>query len=1806
MSTFVRLSPNKLNQALADALCPQLAQLLSTRGLGHCMRVTDLDTDVMEMACVNLRKMNAGENVFILSKNDQVTKPYHITSTKLVELRNPDSDGNLRPCLLVFIPSHLRTSAEDSFGVATFEEVAVEGIYEAILSSLLDRVPQNLAGQVQALFRCLTDEKGIVGDVAKVRYLLTAMDNGIDGETLGASLYELSLIPDFKVFSESVNFETRIVRNADAVRELVDSHKTIRGRVVGLNLREMQLEKSIITFFDKCDVQEFKSWLPIIACEKTWWILSFHKWVFKEDMNLDTIEIHGIEAELPQASVNDSDERLGELAGQKILIPSKTRKMNISFEVSPLPSKVRGLSHFTVQIIAENGGSVGKAKKVKAWAGNKTKSTASIAKINTFGFDEGWHYIKVTPWTSDDDPIPLVEGSVVQSQPFYVLEEGTIEGDTPQRAIKIETSLEHALFTLQMTALADERDSSIAVTGTSWADSGKTRKSSKQDTLHIRFEGEGIRQIPVSRALKGIEQSILAEPKRAFNFRMPITMGAAEPFQRTEVMIPDTIALSTFFGARQELFDKIRQGEADSISQGFLYRAARQECLAYTTAYTELLNSFFHQAKSAQGQELHSVVATIRSILSIDSVHAVLTDYRGRHKEAILLSPTHPLRVQWFSCWTSLGKSWLEEIKGGSKDMIPGIRQGLMESLRPFAFPVALPSNDGRIFTAIDNINVFWAIYMPSSEVNTRGLMAELCSALGLNAPTDVGTDITGEVIAEKIERYLAQHPYVRELSLNVFNPGSGVVLAEALAQLQKKREYADLRYDLRLFAADPDSPTLGESLESLLHIDNTVKAEVEAFATSTGSHLFTKLKLARYDIREFHLNIEKYQAHISIMLDVFPAEELSVMQKPDGIVPLYGLIQGFQVDFSDDESGTLWRKHPIVGCSNATLPGNADGSFDVLTELSRQLCMATAAVATSGADFQSIPVVTLSLSVESRELIYEVHQVSDWVFTIDRYMGIEFFDHGGRKNRPDYLIDFVPGSKTNATHNLIISSRSGDELRAMLQPVLALRGIQIDNEQASQIMANLRSLSGQLALKLISASTQQAEALGLALARLYLEYQGALDNQIIVPLDAHIDLYRSGKDGESVDDSISLNRTDLALFDLNAEERTITCNLIEVKCYYDVGDIASYNRLKESISQQVYQSERILQRHFDPAMRTPDRPERLLKSRELMSILRFYLERSVRYGIFAEDADLEALSFLDTIEKGYTLQFRRAALVFDFEKNGTESADMEAGIEYHRIGKNLIRDLLDNCRKPVTVVEAEKESRSFSVANLPSVPKLKSAAFIAPARKRTVDWDVEPQPKNAHPSTINDGYVGDLEGFQKPSTFMEDELKDYSGKALDSSKAIADILGDEVPKKKETPDIPDVIPQSKSMETNQNPAVPFDILLGDACDSPQYGLLGDYAGRKIALDLNGTNTISLFGVQGGGKSYTLGSIVEMATMPIANINTLPSPLATVIFHYSPTQDYSPEFTTMLRANSSAGEVASLRDSYCAEPAPLRDILILAPENKVEERRSEFPGIEVLPISFAASELKAAHWKFLMGATGNQRMYLQQINQVMRLLRANLTMDALRTGIENSHLTDNLKELALTRLSFAAEYVNDDRLLHEVIRPGRLIIVDLRDEFIEKDEALGLFVVMLQIFSEAKYQGASFNKLVVFDEAHKYIENADLVAGLVEIVREMRHKGTSIVVASQDPPSVPTQLIELSTQIIMHKFNSPAWLKHIQKSNAALASLTSAKMSNLSTGEAYVWSSKASDDAFSKDAIKIKCRPRVTQHGGGTKTAVTP
>jgi DNA helicase HerA-like ATPase len=223
----------------------------------------------------------------------------------------------------------------------------------------------------------------------------------------------------------------------------------------------------------------------------------------------------------------------------------------------------------------------------------------------------------------------------------------------------------------------------------------------------------------------------------------------------------------------------------------------------------------------------------------------------------------------------------------------------------------------------------------------------------------------------------------------------------------------------------------------------------------------------------------------------------------------------------------------------------------------------------------------------------------------------------------------------------------------------------------------------------------------------------------------------------------------------------------------------------------------------------------------------------------------------------------------------------------------------------------------------------------------------------------------------------------------------------------------------------------------------------------------------------------------------------------------------------------------------------------------------------------------------------------------MRKYRQGLSLNDFRKEIEAADLTPNVRRLAEDRLTLAAPYVDDAARLADVLRPGRTVIVDLRDEWVEKDEALGLFVVMLRIFAKARYEGREFNKLVVFDEAHKYITDSELIGQVVETIREMRHQATSVVIASQDPLSVPRAVVELTSVLLLHRMTSPQWLKHLKSAIGALDEVTDTQLAALQPGEALLWAQRSTAKRFTQRPQRIRIRPRFSQHGGGTKTAVS-
>ena len=91
------------------------------------MRVDDIPAVLMISLCSRLREAAPGYHVFVLRADGATSVPddLAITATKLIEIRNPDSERHVRRPMLVFVPQEARTAAEDSFAPSTFEQVSL-------------------------------------------------------------------------------------------------------------------------------------------------------------------------------------------------------------------------------------------------------------------------------------------------------------------------------------------------------------------------------------------------------------------------------------------------------------------------------------------------------------------------------------------------------------------------------------------------------------------------------------------------------------------------------------------------------------------------------------------------------------------------------------------------------------------------------------------------------------------------------------------------------------------------------------------------------------------------------------------------------------------------------------------------------------------------------------------------------------------------------------------------------------------------------------------------------------------------------------------------------------------------------------------------------------------------------------------------------------------------------------------------------------------------------------------------------------------------------------------------------------------------------------------------------------------------------------------------------------------------------------------------------------------------------------------------------------------------------------------------
>ena len=113
-----------------------------------------------------------------------------------------------------------------------------------------------------------------------------------------------------------------------------------------------------------------------------------------------------------------------------------------------------------------------------------------------------------------------------------------------------------------------------------------------------------------------------------------------------------------------------------------------------------------------------------------------------------------------------------------------------------------MPLSGGRLTIAAADLTPYWGACLPTDTPDPQDLLAGLSPCAAAAGPHGQRASlISPRVLADRVERYLRQHPYVSTLVISAVNAGRGDQLADMLVELQRRKHLQHIKYDIRLFA---------------------------------------------------------------------------------------------------------------------------------------------------------------------------------------------------------------------------------------------------------------------------------------------------------------------------------------------------------------------------------------------------------------------------------------------------------------------------------------------------------------------------------------------------------------------------------------------------------------------------------------------------------------------------------------------------------------------------------------------------------------------------------------------------------------------------------------------------------------------------------------------------------------------------------------------------------------------------------------------------------------------------------------------
>ena len=461
----------------------------------------------------------------------------------------------------------------------------------------------------------------------------------------------------------------------------------------------------------------------------------------------------------------------------------------------------------------------------------------------------------------------------------------------------------------------------------------------------------------------------------------------------------------------------------------------------------------------------------------------------------LIVLPSHPLRVAWHIAYDNL----VLHTAFGEGAAPKEIREQF-SVLDGAMFPAFLPdTGNGSPFVFADTLGFHTVGMVPDRDKEPKAAVAILARALGESETADTVPTVgiqSAQILGNEILKYIDCHDSSKLLHIHALQPGDGLTVARSLGRVQER--YQESLSDDE--ANEPDDKVapafvlelypsieqrgvagrfIAEACEKRRTGAGVLPAEdrwmLESLSLPGGMSL-PKLRWARKSGQD-----PKSPAHLAVAFDTFESRVVGD-ERTQRARPLfaYGLLSFFEREYTSFPS-PLWKSRALA-CTDGEKHPSDRTHTDRLVRLQDTI---TGCVARSIGSGNKPPILATEISPEKAHSLRELHRLCDWVITLDRNAGIEYFDSPcDNKDVYDaYVIDCVPEREDLGCLQLITSTCNLEEVRNLLDGALDQMGLSRSRRNAEFLMEHLKALSGRLAIRLTGQKAPTSELIALALS---------------------------------------------------------------------------------------------------------------------------------------------------------------------------------------------------------------------------------------------------------------------------------------------------------------------------------------------------------------------------------------------------------------------------------------------------------------------------------------------------------------------------------------------------------------------------------------------------------------------------------------------------------------------------------------------------------------------------------------------------